>query len=663
VGTIVGLTLNITSEVITLLPGAGSVTVFVEYSIDSGTTWSTVYTTTSARAKRTDTINFAVGVDPSKIQIRAICAGNGVSGNSLSLSLRLYEIDTTVTAGAATVITLTDEQAEVCVAPPTDPQQDTIRLYRRGGSLVDTWYKVGDYIISTLVIGGCGAGTLSLIDNIPDSGLTSAVELDNDQPVSGIEKLNTPLPYIWGQFDRRILGCGEGSRPDAVYFSKQGNADAWPPGNWVTVSSPSDPMQAGCVYNTRCFAFSHERMYELVPGLVAGVTFSPFPTPTTRGLIGPWGLCTYDRVYFVAKDGIYATVGGPEESIVENDIKPLFPTKDGPGREVHGYEAVDMNQTDKIRLSAHNDEIYFTYKGLTTDSLQLLIYDIRKKRWRAAQYTPGMLCQYSEPAGTSSLLHAGADGSVYQSTPGTDNGVAIAVTTRTGAFDQGLALSQKEYGSVVFDLDPGGADAGNPVTITPYINGEVQSEAALTVVGTGRQQVPLSLDDLMAYNLEFEVAWSRTDVGVAGQAVAPTLYQFDILWRPEPTQLTHWEARENSYGIAGYAHLRDGYLGIRCTSDLLMKFYLDGSATPYTTVTIPSTSGRRRKTFFAVPANKWKLLRVTLDSPDGTPFRCYETDVEFRIKQWIHSPRLSCRADAWRGISVRVRRLRLSDYE
>jgi hypothetical protein len=635
VGTVVGLELNIDSEIITLIPGTGNIQVFVEYSIDSGVTWSTVYTTNTARGRRTDSINFAVGVNPSAIQVRAICAGNGVSGDNLSLSLRIYEINTNTLDGAATVLPLTDQEALVCVVPPTDPQQDTIRLYRRGGSLVDTWYKVGDFIVSTLTIGGCGTGTLEITDNVADGGLTSAIELDNDQPVTGITKLNTPLPIIWGPFDRRVLGVGDASRPDAVYFSKQGNADAWPPGNWVSVSSPSDPMQAGCVYNTRTFAFSHERMYELVPGLQSGVTFSPFPTPTTRGLISPYGLCTYDRVYFVAKDGIYATTGGPEVSIVENDIKPLFPTKDGPGRECHGYESVDMSQPEKIRLSAHNDEIWFTYKGAQTDTLQLLVYDIRKQRWRAAQYTPGMLCQYSEPGVPSSLLHAGADGSVYQSSNGTDNGFPIAVSTRTGAFDQGLPLSQKEYGSVVFDLDPGGAVADNPITITPYINGEAQAESAIEVIGDGRMQVPLSLDDLMAYNLEFEISWSRTDVAVDGNSVVPTLYQFDILWRPEPTQLTHWEARENSYGIAGYAHLRDGYLGIRCTEDLLMKFYLDGSATPFTTLTIPSTSGRRRKLFFALPANKWKLVRVTLDSPGGTPFRCYEMDCEFRIKQWL----------------------------
>ena len=181
----------------------------------------------------------------------------------------------------------------------------------------------------------------------------------------------------------------------------------------------------------------------------------------------------------------------------------------------------------------------------------------------------------------------------------------------------------------------GGADLTNPVVITPYIDGERVAESAITVTGTGRQQVPLPLADIFAYNLEFEVTWTRRDAGVSGTPVLPVLYQYDILWRAEPTQLTHWETRENSYGLAGFGHLRDGYVGVRCTSDLTMRLYGDGVL--LATITIPSTGGLRRKVPFAMPANKWKLLRVTLDdlNPVPAPFRVYEPDCEFRCKQWL----------------------------
>jgi hypothetical protein len=243
---------------------------------------------------------------------------------------------------------------------------------------------------------------------------------------------------------------------------------------------------------------------------------------------------------------------------------------------------------------------------------------------------------YSEPGTQSSLLLGGSDGDFYQTAFGTDNGQPIPVLLRTGAHDQGTPLSQKEYGNVTFDLDPGGADVINPVVITPYINGERVAESAINVTGTGRQQVPLSLDDIFAYNLEFEVSWTRVDAGVSGTPVIPVLYQYDILWKPEPTRLTHWEARENSYNMNGYGHIRDGYLGLRSDTTSILSFYLDGSATPFYSVTLASTLGQRRKVFFALPANKFKVVRITLNSTSASiPFRLYESDFEFRIKQWL----------------------------
>ena len=632
IGTVLGISLNVDSAVSLVGSGTpGTVEVTLQYSIDNGVTWLTLYQTSSDRARRIDKVNFAVAVDISQLQVRAIASG---ADTTIPIDLKIYEIYTETDNGAVTVLALANQQANLCVQAPQDPQQDTIRLYRRGGSVTIGWEKVGDFPISKLSQGPCGNGTLQIIDNIPDSELTDLLDLDNDMPVSGITATNTPLPAIWGPSNRRVLGCGDPSRPDAVYFSKPGNADSWPPQNWISVSSPSDPMQNGCIYNTRDFAFSYERMWELVEGLVPGVTISAFPTPTIRGLISRWGLCVYDKIYFVAKDGVYATTGGQESSIVENDIKPLFPTKDSPGRSVNGYEAVDMTQPNLIRLSAHNDEIYFTYAGVQSGTLQTLIFDVRKGRWRAANYTPAAHCYYSEPATTSSLLVGGGNGTYYQATPGIDDQANIPVSLRTGSHDQGMPLTQKEYGSVVLDIDPGGADSTHPVTVTPYINGEAIQESLIQVTGTGRQQVPLPLGDIFAYNLEFSIAWTKTQSNAFGNLIDPILYQYDILWRPEPTQLTHWEARENAYRMPGYFHVRDGWLGIRSNDIITLAFYADGASAPFYSVALGSTGNLRRRVYFSLPGGfKSKVLRVTCDSP--SPFRLYVEDCEFRIKPWL----------------------------
>lgn len=491
-------------------------------------------------------------------------------------------------------------------------------------------------------------GVANITDNIGDAVLEiqPILELDNDAPVTSVSTTNQPLSFIWGPvgLEARVLGCGDPNRPECVYFSKPGNPDAWPPENFIEVSDPGTPIIAGCTFNTRVYAFSRERVYELVEGVVPGVVFSPFVTPSAHGLFSPWGFAVGPSVYFIAKDGIYETTGGQEQSIVENDIKPLFPTYDTPGQAIGTYDAIDYSQPDAMRLRYYNDELYFLYIGLG-GARQVLIYDILKKRWRGANYAFQLSEAYGEPNTVSSLLLGSAynvsapalAGTIYQNTGQTDpGGLPIPVVLRTGAHDQGNPLNLKQYGNVIFDLDPGGASLASPVTITPYINGEVASSSALTVTGTGRQQVPLDLSDIFAFNLEFQVAW-RKEV-VAGTLTNPVLYQYDTLYFMEPVQVTHWEAQPTSFEFPGFMHMRDAYIAIRSTSDVTLTLTIDnGTGTPTVqTYTVPSTSGVRRKQYIQFSPNKGLLYRLALDSVDATSqFRVYQSDLEVRVKPWL----------------------------
>lgn len=549
------------------------------------------------------------------------------------ISLRLYEINTRAGSGSVTALLLPGgKKANVCVKPPTDPQETAIRLYRRGGSLPDNHFHVGEFPISTLSGGGCAAGSLQIVDNVADTALGPAVELDNDMPVSSVTVENQPLPVIFGPFDERVLGTGDPARPNVVYFSKRLNPDSWPPQNWVSVSSPGDPVQNGVVYNTRCFVFSKERLHELVPNIIPGLTFASFPTPCGRGLASPWALTSADRIYFVSKDGVYATTGGREESLVEDSIKPLFPTQEGPGRSVNGLEAVDMTLVNSMRLAWHNGELWFLYQGADTGVRQMLIYDTERKRWRAARHTPAVVTVYSEPATVSSLLLTGLDVSglpadavtLFRTGGDVDHSGPIQVTIRTGAHDQGQPLNLKEYGNILFDLDPGGADVANPVTITPFINGDAAPQAAITVTGSGRQTVPLSLGDIEAFNVSFEFSWSkRADIN-------PVLFQYEILYRPKPARLKHWQTEPTNFGLAGYLHLRDLYVTLISSADITLTVNFDGTTQSYT---IPSTSGLKRKQYVAMKSNKGKLYSFKLESTGE--YRVFAQESECRVKQWL----------------------------
>jgi len=658
-GTETAFNLEVDAEV--LATGtSGSVYAAIYYSLDSGVTWKTMVTTGVAAARHVYTAAIPIGTALAGVLVRAVVFGSGNTtssqavigrrifivagdydptaltadgvltggGGNRTIEMKVYEIRTSAGLVGATdvLLSLINQQGNICCLAPTDTQVTHIRLYRRGGSLSGNWYRVGTFALTELVQGGCGVGSLQIVDDVPDTELGTTLDLDNDVPISSVEVLERPLPYIWGPTDERVLGCGDHDRPECVYFSKRGNADEWPPQNFIEVSAPGTPIQNGCVFNTRTFAFSRERMYELIPNLIQGVTFTPYQTPCARGLISPNGLAVADAIYFVAKDGVYRTVGSREQSLTENDIQPLFPTQDAPGRDTNGYEAVDMTAVEDLRLTYHNREIRFTYKGATSGVRQTLIYDIERNRWRAADYTPDAVTFYSEESTVSSLLIGGTDGGLYQTAAGTDNGSDIAMSMRTGSHDMGVPLNLKEYGNVIFDLDPGGATNGLPITITPYINGEVASDAAITVTGTGRQQVPLTLSDVFAFNMEFEITWTKTGT------INPILFQYDILWRPEPASVKHWEIRETSYGLPGYHHVRDAYIAIRSSAPVTLTYTFDGTVQTYT---IASTGGLRRKVFLPFDSNKAKVDKWSFDS--DTQFRLYIEDCEVRVKPWLTS--------------------------
>jgi hypothetical protein len=631
------LTLNVTWSLVNVITGAARGNATVQYSTDGGVTFSTMGTA-SSNFSTTSSVSLPVGTDFTKIVVRAIVVAQWLTSGSSTATMNVFDINLTAVPVNGTVLTLalTNQSANVCITPPTDPQETSARLYRRGGTLPNNWFFVGEFPIASLVQGTCGVGTLLINDNIPDSvaEIGNILQIDNFQPIQSVQATNFPLPCIFiSSGTGRLLGCGDPARPDAVYFSAPGNADIWGAENWVVVANPGEQCMNGLDYNLRTFVFSRERMYIMLPNIVAGVTFTPAETSCRHGLKGRWAFTAGEQgIYFVSKDGIYRTQGGPEQSIIDDSIRPLFPVRDGQaGTPTNGYDAVNMDDENGLRLTYHNGEVWFFYTGLSTGLRQILIYDERRTRWRPATYTNQMNMAYSEPNVDSSLIFGGTDGDVYNVGGSTDEGgAAIPVEFTTGAMDQGRPLNLKEYLTVNFDVDPGGASVASPIVITPLTNGETVSELALSVTGSGRQRVTLPLNqngiEVYAYNIEFDVTWN------ASATINPIFYQYEILYRHEPTETTHWELQPTSFGMQGYLHIRDMYVMIRSTAPVTLTIFVDDSLTPQT-FTLPATGLIKDKLYVQLAANKAKLYSFRLDS--AAPFRIYADESEVRIKQWL----------------------------
>lgn len=630
------LELHIIAAAPSYSPASG---VIIEYSLDAGATWNIALAAVGGGSvpQQEVVLSLPPGQDLTQI-IVYMGAGESFAGQINDLRvLNIWTQGHPSGGGGGGALTLTNQSAIVCVTPPVDPQESVIRLYRLGGTLADNYRFVSQSNVSDLAQGGCGAGYLEIPDTTPDAGIEAnlILDIDNDMPVSSVQVNNQTLKFIWG-FDERVLGVGDPGRPESVYFSKRGLADAYPSQNWVIVSEPGTEMMSGFSWNLRCWAWSRERLYTLVLNVIQGQTFTPQETQCRRGLKGRFGFCVGEKgVYFIAKDGPYRTSGGPEQSIADDFIRPLFPTYDAPGRDANGYEAVDMTDENGLRLERHNSEIWFDYTGQTSGTRQTLIYDERKNRWRGyyrgGTTTSRAQTHYSEPGTVSSLLTGGIENSVYLGQLGTDDATAsIQTHIRTGARDQGQPLNLKEYGDVIFDLDPGGATVGNPVVITPYINGDAQPQTAINVTGSGRQRVALNLtqnqQELYGLNISFDVQWSTTN-----GTISPVLFQMDILYRIEPAAMKHWEVPPNSLSLEGFFHVRDGYVTIRSQADVTMTFTPDVG--PVQTVTLANTNGAKQKIYFSLLANKQKLAGWAFDSAQD--FRIYQPECELRAKQWV----------------------------
>jgi hypothetical protein len=81
--------------------------------------------------------------------------------------------------------------------------------------------------------------------------------------------------------------------------------------------------------------------------------------------------------------------------------------------------------------------------------------------------------------------------------------------------------------------------------------------------------------------------------------------------------------------MPGWQMLRDMYLVVRSTSDLVFSIFVDGVLHTYT---VPSTGGERRKQHVWLDPVKGKVFRYMLDG--AAPFAIYGDDCEVRAKTW-----------------------------
>ena len=99
-----------------------------------------------------------------------------------------------------------------------------------------------------------------------------------------------PLPHMWGpygigQSGSFIFACGDPNARGTLYWTNGNDPDSTDVVNNIVVTSPSEKLVTGCVYDGQPFCWSTERQFQIFPSLTI---FGQFTTQEVAGAKGCW---------------------------------------------------------------------------------------------------------------------------------------------------------------------------------------------------------------------------------------------------------------------------------------------------------------------------------------------------------------------------------------
>jgi len=445
-----------------------------------------------------------------------------------------------------------------------------------------------------------------------------------------------PLPALWVWNDIGF-GCGDSTNPGRLYFTNPGSLDTTQDSFWLDITNPSEPLMNGIMHNGKNYVWSSERMFEIEQ--IGPNMFIPVELPGRKGLIGRWGLTAAERIWWIAKDGIYQSNGGDSISITDDTLQSFFVREGNVGAVTNGFNPPDLTATSKLRLSYYDGYLYFIYQD-TAGKLRCLTYIVRdaKPGWWPDVYldTAGITTLYGEEGnGVHSLLAGGNNAGTAKlyTVGGTADDVGgIACHVRTRSFDADDRRANKYWGDLVLDADTQGETVNlslglNNHTTTVGLNPTIASTS------TSRTQTIIDIGSsgaiTEARNADLDIQWTGT--------LAPQMF----LWEPSYITLpetallrpTYWD----DLGLEGDKFIQ----GIEIQTDtnnaartILVEY--DGG-TLADTLTVQH-NGNQTKAYSFHPAFIAHLVRLR-PTDTGTSWQNFKY-------RWIYQPE-SPLADRW----------------
>ena len=402
-----------------------------------------------------------------------------------------------------------------------------------------------------------------------------------------------PLPALWGPLDGFLFGCGDSLNPGTLYCTNGNNPDSTQENHKVEVTPATEPLQNGLVYNGRAYVWSTERMFQIQRDS-NGLPLLPIEVPSARGLYSRWALAVGPSMYWLGKDGIYASEGGLPRSLTDASLYPLFPHEGQVGVETNGYPPPYMPiqsgivaQDTRLRLAYYEDWLYFDFSYTLGGTYATLVWQadtFEGWNWDESGAIAVRTHYGEEGPGVHSLLVGTDAGKVYQMVAGQDDAVLdpaagpypISCRIQTPSRDQGLPRNIKVYGDYALDVV---SLSATTFTVTTILGGSGNTVLpdVVAVTGASRTQQIFSLLDT---------------AGEPPQARNMALL-IDFLAAAGYPQLYLWETRYVTYPEAAGRRPTDwddaGYVGAKWVQGLIIEADTAATLTSGAWVNTPRT--------------------------------------------------------------------------
>lgn len=308
-----------------------------------GSTTQTVYATNGTdqvKMEGNSVYNWGIAA-PTEVPTLAPGASTGLTGNYYVKYTYVRKSGSTVLcesepSSSSAVQNLSNQSLSITWTASADAQVTHVRLYRTaaGGS---TFYYMKEVAI----------GTITDDTNIADGSLGSAVESDHTPPPSACS-------YVFGP---SLNGTLFAIDAHLLYYCSPKEPEYWPLTYYIEVSTPTDPLLAGCFFDGMPYVFSKRRIYQ-IRGSGHG-TFFPLEMNAFTGIYGRkcFAPVPGKGIYHMGSDGVYLFNTTGDVKATQQRFDPIFM-----GETRHGMPGVDYEYSNHILIVWH-DRLYVFYKS------------------------------------------------------------------------------------------------------------------------------------------------------------------------------------------------------------------------------------------------------------------------------------------------------------